>query len=68
MLDICKYETDLQILCLGRDDAVPTEDFYLFLVCLTKLCVGVFTHRRMMGWLMNNELASMWKEAVVAYC
>jgi hypothetical protein len=34
---------------------------------LTTLPVAQATHRRMIGWLMNNESKRMWKEEIVTY-
>jgi hypothetical protein len=40
---------------------------YLFVVYLTMLSVAQTLYRRMIGWVMNNELERIWKEAVVAW-
>jgi hypothetical protein len=41
--------------------------FYLFMVYLTRLSVAQIVQYRVMGWLVDNELGRMWKEAVVPW-
>jgi hypothetical protein len=40
--------------------------FTLFMIYLMMVSIGQTRYRRLVGWLVNNDLERMWKEAALA--
>jgi hypothetical protein len=64
------FHSGLQIIIFEWYDCINFVYFYYIkpniIICLFYEVVSTYTYRPMLGWLLNDELEMIWKEAVVA--